>query len=240
MNIENFKCIAHRGLFDREKIPENSMLAFEKAIEKGYAIELDVNMTKDGYIVVFHDNSLKRMTGIKNDIATMTLSEIKKLKLLGTENRIPTFEDVLLQVSGRVPLLIEVKINNRYKELMKKLINLLEKYNGNYSIQSFDPRIVYFLKKNAPQISRGQISSKNIREVKSRVLKILLGKMIFNVITKPNFISYQYLSINSKFYLKQKNKGRDVIAWTLKNKEDYEKIKDFCDMVVFENENTIK
>ena len=240
MNIENFKCIAHRGLFDREKIPENSMLAFEKAIEKGYAIELDVNMTKDGYIVVFHDNSLKRMTGIKNDIATMTLSEIKKLKLLGTENRIPTFEDVLLQVSGRVPLLIEVKINNRYKELMKKLINLLEKYNGNYSIQSFDPRIVYFLKKNAPQISRGQISSKNIREVKSRVLKILLGKMIFNVITKPNFISYQYLSINSKFYLKQKNKGRDVIAWTLKNKEDYEKIKNFCDMVVFENENTIK
>ena len=240
MNIENFKCIAHRGLFDREKIPENSMLAFEKAIEKGYAIELDVNMTKDGYIVVFHDNSLKRMTGIKNDIATMTLSEIKKLKLLGTENRIPTFEDVLLQVSGRVPLLIEVKINNRCKELMKKLINLLEKYNGNYSIQSFDPRIVYFLKKNAPQISRGQISSKNIREVKSRVLKILLGKMIFNVITKPNFISYQYLSINSKFYLKQKNKGRDVIAWTLKNKEDYEKIKDFCDMVVFENENTIK
>ena len=197
MNIENFKCIAHRGLFDREKIPENSMLAFEKAIEKGYAIELDVNMTKDGYIVVFHDNSLKRMTGIKNDIATMTLSEIKKLKLLGTENRIPTFEDVLLQVSGRVPLLIEVKINNRYKELMEKLINLLEKYNGNYSIQSFDPRIVYFLKKNAPQISRGQISSKNIREVKSRVLKILLGKMIFNVITKPNFISYQYLSINS-------------------------------------------
>ena len=102
MNIENFKFIAHRGLFDREKIPENSMLAFEKAIEKGYAIELDVNMTKDGYIVVFHDNSLKRMTGIKNDIATMTLSEIKKLKLLGTENRIPTFEDVLLQVSGRV------------------------------------------------------------------------------------------------------------------------------------------
>ena len=240
MNIENFKCIAHRGLFDREKIPDNSMLAYQKAIEKGYAIELDVNMTKDGYIVVFHDNSLKRMTGSKNDIATMTLSEIKKLKLLGTENRIPTFEDVLLQVSGRVPLLIEVKINNRYKELMKKLINLLEKYNGNYSIQSFDPRIVYFLKKNAPQISRGQISSKNIREVKSRVLKILLGKMIFNVITKPNFISYQYLSINSKFYLKQKNKGRDVIAWTLKNKEDYEKIKDFCDMVVFENENTIK
>lgn len=239
MNIDKFKFIAHRGLFDREKIPENSMLAFDKALEKGYSIEVDVNMTQDGYIVVFHDNSLKRMTGIKNDITTMTLSEIKKLKLLGTENKIPTFEDVLLQVSGKVPILIEVKPNSKYKELMEKLINLLEKYNGKYSIQSFDPRIVYWLKKNMPQISRGQISSKNIREVKSRILKILLGKMVFNVITKPNFISYQYLSINEKFYKKQKNKGREVIAWTLKNKEDYEKIRDYCDMVVFENESTI-
>lgn len=240
MNIDKFKFIAHRGLFDREKIPENSMLAFDKALEKGYSIEVDVNMTQDGYIVVFHDNSLKRMTGIKNDITTMTLSEIKKFKLLGTENKIPTFEDVLLQVSGKVPILIEVKPNSKYKELMEKLINLLEKYNGKYSIQSFDPRIVYWLKKNMPQISRGQISSKNIREVKSRILKILLGKMVFNVITKPNFISYQYLSINEKFYKKQKNKGREVIAWTLKNKEDYEKIRDYCDMVVFENESTIK
>ena len=239
MNIDKFKFIAHRGLFDREKIPENSMLAFDKALEKGYSIEVDVNMTQDGYIVVFHDNSLKRMTGIKNDITTMTLSEIKKLKLLGTENKIPTFEDVLLQVSGKVPILIEVKPNSKYKELMEKLINLLEKYNGKYSIQSFDPRIVYWLKKNTPQISRGQIASKNIREVKSRILKILLGKMVFNVITKPNFVSYQYLSINEKFYKKQKNKGREVIAWTLKNKEDYEKIRDYCDMVVFENESTI-
>lgn len=239
MNIDKFKFIAHRGLFDREKIPENSMLAFDKALEKGYSIEVDVNMTQDGYIVVFHDNSLKRMTGIKNDITTMTLSEIKKFKLLGTENKIPTFEDVLLQVSGKVPILIEVKPNSKYKELMEKLINLLEKYNVKYSIQSFDPRIVYWLKKNMPQISRGQISSKNIREVKSRILKILLGKMVFNVITKPNFISYQYLSINEKFYKKQKNKGREVIAWTLKNKEDYEKIRDYCDMVVFENESTI-
>lgn len=239
MNIDKFKFIAHRGLFDREKIPENSMLAFDKALEKGYSIEIDVNMTQDGYIVVFHDNSLKRMTGIKNDITTMTLSEIKKFKLLGTENKIPTFEDVLLQVSGKVPILIEVKPNSKYKELMEKLINLLEKYNVKYSIQSFDPRVVYWLKKNTPQISRGQIASKNIREVKSRILKILLGKMVFNVITKPNFVSYQYLSINEKFYKKQKNKGREVIAWTLKNKEDYEKIRDYCDMVVFENESTI-
>ncbi len=240
MKSNNFKYIAHRGIFNKEDIPENSMVAFENALRKGYAIEIDVNMTKDGYIVVFHDNSLKRMTGIKNDITTLTLSEVRKLKLLGTENKIPTFEEVLLLVSGKVPILIEVKPNVKYKELIEKLINILNKYNGKYSIQSFDPRIVYWLKKNTPHILRGQISSKNIREVKSRILKIVLGKMVFNVITKPNFISYQYLSIDKKFYQKQKRKNRDVIAWTLRSKEEYEKIKDCCDMVIFENESTIQ
>ena len=152
MNIEKYKYIAHRGLFNRLDTPENSMKAFENAIAKGYAIELDLNMSLDGHLVVFHDNSLKRMTGIKNDVNLLNLNELKKLKLLGTDNVIPTFEDVLMLVNGKVPLMIEVKRNERYKELMSKLINLLEKYDGEYVIESFDPRILYWLKKNAPSI----------------------------------------------------------------------------------------
>ena len=99
MNIEKYRFIAHRGLFNRLDTPENSMKAFENAIEKGYAIELDVNMSLDGHLVVFHDISLKRMTGIKNDVNLLNLNELKKLKLLGTDNVIPTFEDVLMLVS---------------------------------------------------------------------------------------------------------------------------------------------
>ena len=208
MNIEKYKYIAHRGLFNRLDTPENSMKAFENAIAKGYAIELDLNMSLDGHLVVFHDNSLKRMTGIKNDVNLLNLNELKKLKLLGTDNVIPTFEDVLMLVNGKVPLMIEVKRNERYKELMSKLINLLEKYDGEYVIESFDPRILYWLKKNAPSIIRGQLSSKNIREVNGRILKFLLGKMVFNVFTKPNFISYLYTEVNGKFYKKQKRKKR--------------------------------
>lgn len=239
MNIEKYKFVAHRGLFNKTDIPENSIPAFEAAMLKGYAIELDVNMTKDGYLVVFHDNSLKRMTGIKSDITSLNLNEIKKLKLLGTDNKIPTFEDVLLAVKGNVPLIIEIKSNVRYKELMAKLISLLDKYNGEYVIESFDPKVLYWLKKSAPHIIRGQLAAKNIREVKSRVLKLLLGKMCFNIFTSPNFISYQYLSINKKFYSKHKRKGRVVVAWTLKDKNEYKKVKDYCDIVIFEKEETI-
>lgn len=240
MNIQKYKYIAHRGLFNRLDTPENSMKAFENAIIKGYAIELDVNMSLDGHLVVFHDNSLKRMTGIKNDVNLLNLNELKKLKLLGTDNVIPTFEDVLMLVAGKVPLMIEVKRNERYKELMPKLINLLEKYDGEYVIESFDPRILYWLKKNAPSIIRGQLSSKNIREVNGRILKFLLGKMVFNVFTKPDFISYLYTEVNGKFYKKQKRKDRDLAVWTVKNKDEYEKIKNISDMVIFENEDTIK
>ena len=231
MNIEKYRFIAHRGLFNRLDTPENSMKAFENAIEKGYAIELDVNMSLDGHLVVFHDISLKRMTGIKNDVNLLNLNELKKLKLLGTDNVIPTFEDVLMLVSGKVPLMIEIKRNGNYKELMKKLINLLEKYDGEYIVESFDPRVIYWLKKNAPHVIRGQLASKNIREVSSRILKVLLGKMFFNIFTKPNFVAYLYTEVDKKFYKKQKKKKRYVALWTLRSKDEYNKIKDITKVI---------
>ena len=240
MDLNSYKYTAHRGLFDNKAgIPENSMDAFERAMLKGYAIELDVQMTKDGYLVVFHDQTLKRVAGLKEDITTMTLSEVKKAKLCGTESKIPTFEDVLMLIEGRVPLMIEVKSTPEYEILMPKLISLLEKYEGEYIIESFDPRILYWLKKYHPRIIRGQLASKNIREIKSRAEKIALGKMIFNPFTKPNFISYLYTEITPEFYKKQHKKGRVVAGWTVKSKEEYEKIKDNIDICIFENEKTI-
>ncbi len=240
MNWNRYKYIAHRGLYDRIDTPENSIKAFKNAIEKGYAIELDLNMSKDGYLIVFHDENLKRMTGLKASITSLELSEIKKQKLLGSDNVIPTFEDVLLLVNGRVPLMIEVKTNERYKELLSKLMIMLEKYKGEYVIESFDPRVIYWLKKKYPDVVRGQIAGRKIIDIKSKVLRWLLGIMAFNPFTKPDFISYLYTQIDEKFYNKQKKKGRKVAVWTLRDNDEYEKIKDYCDMVIFENEDTIK
>lgn len=240
IDLEKYKFTAHRGLYDnRNGIPENTIPAFEKAVEKGYAIELDVNMSNDGFLVIFHDNSLKRMTGVKEDITTLDLHEIRRLKLVGTDIKIPTLQDVLLCIAGKVPLIIEVKQNERYKELMEKLIKELSVYNGEYIIESFDPRVVYWLKENKPEIIRGQLAGRNVKEIKGRILKILLGNMVFNVLTKPNFISYHYYSVDKKFYNKQKKKKRLLAVWTVKSKEEYEKIKNCSDIVIFENEETI-
>ena len=240
MNLDGYKFTAHRGIYDNKEVPENSMKAFEKAMLKGYAIELDIQMTKDGYLVVFHDSTLKRVCGVKDEITALTLNEVKQARLCGTDSKIPTFEDVLMLVSGRVPLMIEIKSTDAYEDLMPKLMALLERYEGEFIIESFDPRIVYWLKKNHPSVIRGQLSSKNIREVKNRIMKIILGQMMFNPFTKPHFISYLYTEVTPKFYKKQHKKGREVAVWTVKSKEEYEKIKDYIDICIFENEETTK
>ena len=118
-------------------------------------------------------------------------------------------------------------------------ITIWDKYNGDYIIESFDPKIVRWLRENAPEVYRGQLASDNIREVKNRVLKVLLGKMAFNPYTKPNFVSYQYLKVDKKFYNKHHKKNRTVAVWTVKSKAEYEKIKDYADIIIFENEETI-
>ena len=143
-------------------------------------------------------------------------------------------------VNRKVPLMIEVKRNERYKELMPKLKRMLEKYDGEYVIESFDPRVIYWLRKNAPDVIRGQLAAKNLREISNKTLKYLLGKMAFNVITKPNFVSYVFTEVDENFYKKQKAKNRDVAVWTVKNKEDYERVKGCADMYIFENEETIR
>lgn len=240
MNWNRYKYIAHRGLYDRIDTPENSMKAFENAINKNYAIELDLNISKDGYLVVFHDDSLKRMTGLKASITSLELAEIKRQKLLGSDNVIPTLEDVLMLVNGKVPLMIEVKTNEKYKELLSKLMIMLEKYKGEYIIESFDPRVIYWLKKKYPNVIRGQIAGRRITDIKSKVLRWLLGIMAFNVFTKPDFISYIHTQIDDKFYNKQKKRGRKVAAWTLRENNELERIKDCCDMFIFEKEDTIK
>lgn len=239
MDVSRYRFIAHRGLYNLDNAPENSIAAFVNAINLNYAIELDVNLTKDGKLIVFHDKNFKRMTGIDSDIDELDLVEVKKLKLNGTENRIPTLNEVLCLVNGRVPLMIEVKTNEKYDELMRKVMQELDNYNGEYVIGSFDPRIVNWLRMNRKEVTRGQIICKNMIGIKNKFVKLLMSKMFFNVITKPDFISYQYQEITEKKYKKQRNKNRYVAVWTVKTNDEYRKIKDYTDMIIFENKKTV-
>ena len=225
--------IAHRGFHDKNN-PENSLAAFARAIEKGYAIELDVQLLADETVVVFHDDSLARMTGNDGYIKYLNKEDLKALSLKGTKETIPTLKEVLRFVDGRVPLLIEIK--NKYKvgKLEQKVIDLLKSYKGEYAVQSFNPFSLGYFRQHAPQILRGQLAGylKNEKSL-SWISKFLLKRMRFNKkVSQPNFIAYEAAALPNRFVRKYKN--LPLLAWAIKSKEEYLKIVKYCDNIIFE------
>lgn len=225
--------IAHRGLHDKNT-PENSLAAFSKAIEKGFAIELDVQLLADETVVVFHDNSLSRMTGNDGYIKFLNKNDLKVLKLKGTKEYIPTFEEVLKLVDGRTPLLIEIKNTQKVGKLEQKIIDLLKNYNGEFAVQSFNPFSLQYFKNHAPNILRGQLSGSFKGEKLAWFKKILLKRLAFNKnVSHPNFISYEYTALPNRYV--KKYKDIPLLAWTLRSKEEYLKVVKYCDNIIFEN-----
>ena len=236
-NIDFLKTnlIAHRGYFDLSYgIPENTLPAFQRAIDFKYGIEFDIHILKDDTIVVFHDDDLKRMAGIDKKLKEYTYDELKDIKLQGTNKKIPTFEEVLNLVNGQVPLLIEFKTDYNLKMLAKKAMKILESYNGKYAVQSFHPSCVNFFKKKYPHIPRGQLSYDYKKNKITFIGRYILRNMLFNFITKPDFISYDVRNYNIKKMFKWKNK-RTVFGWTVKTKDQFEKNKSVFDNLICEN-----
>ena len=227
--------IAHRGMHNISKgIPENSIKAFKQAVKNNYIIELDVHILKDNSVIVFHDDNLKRMTGLDKSIREITYEEIRNLKLQNTDEHIPLLKEVLRVVDGKVPIIVELKTDTRVGLLEKETINILKDYKGKYAIKSFDPLTVFFFKKNYPQVVRGQLSSDFKNDKMNIIKKIVLKNMILNFITKPDFISYDINALPNKRV--EKYRGEKIIlGWTIRNKEDMKKAKLYCDNFICEN-----
>lgn len=233
VNFLKKSLIAHRGMHNiNEKIPENSLKSFEKAIYRKYIIELDVRILKDNSVIVFHDDNLYRMTGVNKKVRDCTYEEIKRLKLQNTENYIVLLEEALKFISGKVPIIIELKSDVLCRKLEKSTIHILKHYNGKYAVKSFNPISVYWLRKNSPEIVRGQLScdfnSGGIFE------RLFLKNMFFNFITKPDFVSYELKSLPNKTVERFK-KRKLVLGWTIKNKKDLDKAKKYCDNFICDN-----
>lgn len=213
---------AHRGLFD-EKSPENSLGAFRNAVVHGYGIELDVQLSKDKRIVVFHDYTLKRMCGVEGKVSDYTYEELSKMKLLETEYTIPSFVDVLRAVGGRVPLLIELKGENTDTELCKRLAFVLDKYKGPYSVESFNPYLLRWFKKNRKGCARGQLVTKlTKKEKKNAVLSFILSNMLTNVLSRPDFLAVNGNIRNTPMvYICESVMRAKVFVWTVKNEKEY-------------------
>lgn len=220
---------AHRGLHN-ELLPENSLSSFQNAVSLGYPIELDLQMSLDGELFVFHDDNLVRMTGFDKDIRDTKAEEIKSLTLKNSTEKIPTFKEVLFLVEGKVPLLIEVKQQKR-KGIEKKIIAHLKNYSGEFAIQSFDPTVLLKFKKLMPDAIRGQLCSglKN----KLGILKNYVVKNApLNFLTKPDFINHDVYTLPTK---KHVNNNLPLICWTVRTKAEEEKAKKYSLNYVFEN-----
>lgn len=234
---------AHRGLHD-ETVAENSLQAFQNAVDAEFAIEFDVQLSKDGKIMVFHDRDLERMTGVSGRLKDRTYRELRSLRLRGTDQKIPTLEEALAVVGGKVPLLIEIKNRGMAGALERKLYNALLGYEGKYAIQSFSPFSVRWFRRNAPHIYRGQLAcnfwkcnefaASKIKRFLIANLLLIIQKLGVNFICKPNFISYELHKVNSRLIKRLRRKGAPIFAWTVRNHEQYDDAKQYTDSVIFE------
>ncbi len=224
---------AHRGLYDNGGgRPENSIAAFRAAADAAYGAELDVQLSRDGKVVVFHDDTLDRMCGVHGNVCDFTLEELQRMRLLGTEETIPLFTDVL-SVFGRGPgpLIVELKTGARRRELCRKTREILKGYPGVFCVESFDPRIVYWFRKNAPEVFRGQLAQPRENYGKYHPLTALvLSECRLSFLNRPDFIAYK-IGRRPERVLRMRRGGVLLVAWT---SHDPEKDARENDAVIFE------
>lgn len=231
---------AHRGLHDdNHLVPENSLPAFRKAVQKGYGIELDVHLTLDQKLVVHHDNSLKRLCGDSRLISETTLEEIQRLDLCHTGESIPSLEQVLELVDGQVPLIIELKSDREGDTALAALLHgRMQSYKGAYCVESFDPLLMRWYKKHAPKVVRGQLAMDQRYTKKGKYTswkQPVSAYLLLNFLSRPDFVAYGYKSDKNLSFRVLRSLFRPMlVAWTVRSKEDFDKLERTYDLQIFE------
>ena len=215
------KRYAHRGLHDGTRA-ENSISAFRAAVEAGYGIELDVRLSSDGELVVFHDDTLERTTDFSGRVDSFTAEELSKMKLCGTGDGIPTFREVIRLVDGRVPLLVEIKEDAGKYGVTEKTCEMLREYRGEYMIESFNPLALGRVRKLMPEACRGILSQNFLSDEKYRTpTHFLLEILALNVICRPHFVAFNIKhSGNAALKLTRRIFGAPTLAWTVTSEEE--------------------
>lgn len=224
--------IAHRGLHTSE-LDENSIGAFSNAIANGYAIELDVRLTKDGHVLVMHDDELDRLFGIDNKVSNMTLAELKEIRFPKSGETIPTLAETMAHVAGRTPVLIEIKNFGLAGKLEEETLKVLEGYHGEYAYQSFGPLSCRWMRQHDDRTPVGLLLT-DFPMMGTRLLRNLKDNF-FAAISRPNFISYDYGIISDEITRGYRDNGVTILGWTVD--DDVLKDKSYLksvDNVIFE------
>ncbi len=228
---------AHRGLWNEER-PENSLAAFRAALDKGYGIELDVHRTADGHLVVHHDDSLLRMTGIDRRIAQSTLAEVRACCLPNGEP-VPTYDEVLELVAGRVPMIVEVKVESNAEALCSAVYGRMQRYTGPWCMESFYPGAVKWFRVHAPQVIRGQLAFNQAGKGETRALwlrNIGIASMLQNAWSRPDFVAFEAVS-ERRWCLPMvllRWMRPWFVAWTIRSQAEMDALRGRYDLQIFE------
>ena len=230
---------AHRGLHDISKgIVENTLPAFAAARNQGYGIELDIRFSRDGEVVVFHDDDLLRLAGDGRKVRALALEALKAIPLGGAEDaRIPTLREVLQTVDGRVPLLIEVKSGIGNGRLCRALMDIMRDYPGEFIVESFNPLIVAWFRFHAPKVVRGQLVGpvSSYRPDVNTLIAIFMSSMMANFISRPDFVAYNANAL--RFFTPHFQRfmfRTPMAAWTVRDPALAAVIRDRGEMCIFE------
>ena len=236
--FQNLYC-AHRGFYEKDQsVPENTLRAFERAVENGYGVELDVQLTKDGEVVVFHDDTVDRETEFSGRVDSFTLEELQKMSLFGTSGEklgIPLFTDVMNVLDGKSPTIVELKSTENYPELCEKTLAILRTCKGPYCVESFDYRIVRWFRKNAPDLMRGQLTERYSAWHRrlSAVKALGMSHLWTNFLTRPHFIAYG--SMDQPLALRlARPAGAFTVYWTCEPDSDHKILKERYDCIIFQ------
>ena len=209
---------AHRGLYDDNARPENSLAAFRAAAECGYGAELDVRLTADDVVVISHDSDLSRMTGRDVVLEEKSFDELQLLRLNGTEERIPRLTDALdILCKAKAPVIVELKSCPRWKELCRRTLRILDARDGDFCIESFDPRIVAWFRRHAPEMLRGILTAQREHLGASPVQSFLSSRVLYNWYCRPQFIAHRVGRLSAPVRMAQ-FLGAMRVAWTARDR----------------------
>lgn len=228
------KMYAHRGLHG-DGVPENSLTAFRLARENGYGVELDVQMSKDGILVVFHDGNLRRMCGVDKKLKECTYEELSTYRLSGTDEKIPLLDEALETLKD-VDLICEIKADNgtRNYELCEKTYDKLKTYGGKFCIESFSPFLVAWFRKNHPEIIRGQLSENFVKTYGFTPIHLFMSELWLNIISKPDFVAFNHKHKSIGWRVTRLLYRPMWIAWTARGDKEIESAEKHYDAVIFE------
>ena len=231
--------ICHRGFYNNEDVPENSLSAFKKAVDNNYGIELDIQLTKDDKLVVFHDASLLRMCGVDKNLIDCTYEELKHYPLLDTKERIPLFSEVLKCLKKDTPLIVEIKGDGRFIEATKKTVEMMRQYDGLYNMESFNPLVVKYLKDHEPDIIRGQLSYNFLADKESPIsfyLKFIATNLLYISTVKPDYVAYDIENMhNLSFRIISRIYKGECVAWTVKSQKQLEQARKYYQTFIFDS-----